>query len=143
LQVNVRNGQRCSAARGYLDPARHRRNCAWSPTRSPRASRSKARARPASSTRSAVCRKSSVPVAKSSSARGPIRSPQLLELSGVGDADILGRLGRAARGARAGSGPQPSGSPDAADHPMKPIGRSRSTTCCAASSRSLGRSRAT
>ena len=91
---NIRHGRRLSAARAYLpprdEPAQPRRS---SPGRSSRGSSSRASGRSAWSTSTAAGPPRRSVRARSILCGGAINSPQLLQLSGVGNAAELGALG--------------------------------------------------
>ncbi|MCH9673279.1 MAG: GMC family oxidoreductase N-terminal domain-containing protein [Gammaproteobacteria bacterium] len=93
LQYSTRNGQRCSTARGYLDPVRGRDNLEILTNATAH--------RVVMSGRTAVGvafqHDGQVTVARANRevllSAGPIVSPQLLELSGIGHGDVLKGVG--------------------------------------------------
>jgi choline dehydrogenase len=89
LQYNTRNGERCSAATAFLDPVRHRPNLTIRTHAQALQVLLDGRSARGIRYRRAGVEQSALATAEVLLSAGPIVSPQLLELSGVGNAAIL------------------------------------------------------
>ena len=112
-QLSIENGWRASSAVAFLRPVRTRRNLtvAAARARDARAVRGHARDRRRMAVRAARCTRARAAREVILSA-GAIQTPQLLQLSGVGPADLLAALQhtgrrRIRRGGREPAGPLP------------------------------------
>lgn len=93
LQISASGGRRCSTARAYITPARNRRNLdVLTHARASRIMVSNGRARKVLFQQDSVQREATAEREIILSA-GALHSPQLLELSGIGDEEHLRRLG--------------------------------------------------
>lgn len=93
LQISAFGGRRCSTARAYIAPVRNRRNLdILTHARASRIMVSNGRARKVLFQQDSVQREATAEREIILSA-GALHSPQLLELSGIGDEEHLGRLG--------------------------------------------------
>ena len=110
-QVTQKNGERWSAARGYIHPhhGQPRQSARRDRRRTPPASCSKASARSASNTGRARRRKQIRARREVIVASGAFQTPQLLMLSGVGDAAALQKHGIASGASSARRRAEPAG----------------------------------